>query len=145
MRIAIIFSITVLMLSFIIPESMDNKSAATYIYLGSGFTNDTVSLGIETFQVLTSEVVSSNQDHNDLTDIYIKMTNDSIFCYKSSTLLLKQTMKGDGKSIKILITINNHPYSYTMHLKQGRYVFISKHASLYNVYFNQFKRPVSLY
>jgi hypothetical protein len=133
------------MLSFITPKPTVNKTEATYIYLASGYTNDTVSLVIDTSQVVKDEIVNSNKEHNDLTDVYIKMANDSIFCYKSSSIVSKNFMKGNDKSVKILLTINNHPYSYTMHLKQGRYLFISKHSYFYNVYFNQFKKPVSLY
>ncbi|MCC7402181.1 MAG: hypothetical protein IT214_11925 [Chitinophagaceae bacterium] len=144
MKVTIIFSLSLLMLSFITPKPAVKK-AETYIYLASGFTNDTVSLVIDTSQVLKDEIVSSNKEHNDITDVYIKLANDSIFCYKSGSIVSKNFMRGNDKSVKILLTINNRPYSYTMQLKQGRYLFISKHSYFYNVYFNQFKKPVSLY
>lgn len=131
------------MLSFITRKPTDKSE--TYIYLASGYTNDTVSLVIDTSQVLKDEIVSSNKEHNDITDVYIKLANDSAFCYKRGSIVSKNFVKGDGKSVKILLTINNHPYSYTMHLEQGRYLFISKHSYFYNVYFNQFKKPVALY
>ena len=142
MRVTIFFSISFLMLSLIIPY---NKKEATYIYLASGYTNDTVSLVVATFQVLKDEVVNTQKEHNDLTDIYVKLTKDSIICYKGSLIVSRSLMKRDDKSLKILLTINNHPYSYLMHLKQGRYLFITKHTYYYNVYFNQFKKLVTLY
>jgi len=145
MRITIFYCISFLMLSFIIPKPSNNKKEATYIYLASGYTNDTVSLMVDTFQVLKDEVVNTQKEHNDLTDVYVKLTKDSIFCYKGSSIVSKSLMKSDDESVKILLTINNHPYSYTMHLKQRRYLFISKHSYYYNVYFNQFKKAVTLY
>lgn len=145
MRILIIFFLSLLMLSCITPKPAVKKPGATNIYLASGYTNDTVSLVIDMFQVLKDEVVSSNKEHNDITDVYIKLANDSIFYYKSGSIISKNFMKGDDKSVKILLTINNYPYSYTMHLKQGKYLLISKHSYFYNVYFNQFKKTVSLY
>ena len=144
MKVIINFSLGLLMLSFITPKPTVKKTE-TYIYLASGYTNDTVSLVINTSQVLKDEIVSSNKEHNDITDVYIKLANDSVFCYKKGSIVSKFFMKGDDKYVKIMLTINNHPYSYTMHLKQGRYLFISKHSYFYNVYFNQFKKPVSLY
>lgn len=144
MKVIINFSLGLLMLSFITPKPTVKKTE-TYIYLASGYTNDTVSLVINTSQVLKDEIVSSNKEHNDITDVYIKLANDSVFCYKKGSIVSNLFMKGDDKYVKIMLTINNHPYSYTMHLKQGRYLFISKHSYFYNVYFNQFKKPVSLY
>lgn len=145
MRTVITFFLILLMLSFIAPKPVIKKKRATYIYLASGYTNDTVSLIIDTFQVLKDEIVYSKKEYNDITDVYIKLVNDSIFYYKSGSIVLKKFMKGNDESVKILLTINKHPYSYTMYLKQGKYLFISKHSYFYNVYFNQFKKPVSLY
>lgn len=145
MKTLITFTISFILLSFIIPNPLGNKKELGYIYLGSGFDNDTVSLTINTLQVLTGEIVMSNKEHNDMTNIYVEMTNDSIFLFKGGTVVLRKPMRLNDKSVKIILTINNHPYSYTMHLNDGKYLFISKHTYYYNVYFDQFKKPVLLY
>ncbi len=144
MRIVILFSLSILFCGFIIPKYCNNEKGTAYIYLTSGYTNDTVSLMVDTVQVLKDAVVNSKKEYNDLTDIYVKIANDSIFYYRGDSTVSKKNMPLGDKSLKILLTINNHPYSYTMHLKTGRYLFISKHQYYYNVYFNQFKKPVTL-
>ncbi len=145
MRVAILLYISALLLSFVTLQSRDNEKNNAYIYLGSGYKNDTVSLVVDESQVLKDEVVSSKKERNDLTGIYLKITKDSIFWYKGNLTISEKFMKRDGISVKVLLTINAHPYSYTMHLNQGRYLFISKHLYYYNVYFNQFKKQISLY
>lgn len=143
MKVITIFSLCLLMLSFITPKPTVKKTE-TYIYLASGYTNDTVSLMLGTSTVLKDEIVSSNKI-NDVTDFYFRVKNDSVYCYRNGSIVSQHIMKWDGNSLTVLLTINNLPYSYTMHQKKGRYLFISKHLRFYNVYFNQFKKPVSLY
>ncbi|MGB3154477.1 MAG: hypothetical protein WBB06_07750, partial [Chitinophagaceae bacterium] len=88
--------------------------------------------------------VNSKKEYNDLTDVYVKIGTDTIFYYRGDSAVSKKIMPLGDKPLKILLYINNHPYSYTMHLKTGRFLFISKHQYYYNVYFNQFKKPVTL-
>lgn len=144
MKIAILVSLSILFCGFIIPKYCDYEKGDAYIYLASGYTNDTVSLKVDTVQVLKDAVVNSKEGYNDITDVYVKIANDSIIYYRGDSTVSKKSMRLGDKSLRILLTINNHPYSYTMHLKTGRYLFISKHQYYYNVYFNQFKKPVTL-
>ena len=144
MKAVLIISLSLSIFSFITPISKSEK-ADIYIYLASGYNFDTVSLSINNTDILNNEVVSSNKGHNDISDIYIKLKADSVFVYKGPLLVSRNFMAVNSKILRLLLYINNRPYSYSFNLKKGRFLFISKHSYFYNVYFNQFKKPVSLY
>jgi hypothetical protein len=144
MKAVLIISLSLSIFSFITPISKSEK-ADIYIYLASGYNFDTVSLSINNTDILNNEVVSSNKGHNDISDIYIKLKADSVFVYKGPLLVSRNFMAVNSKILRLLLCINNRPYSYSFNLKKGRFLFISKHSYFYNVYFNQFKKPVSLY
>ena len=145
MKMLIISFFSFLVLGFFMPNSINEKQHSIYIYLASGFDNDTISMEIENIKVLSNEIVNSKKDYNDLTNIYIEIKDDSIFLNKNGLIVLKEIINEYSKFFKIIITINNHPYSYTMNLREGKFLFISKHNYFYNVYFNQFKKPPLIY
>ena len=45
--------------------------------------------------------------------------------------------------LKVNIKINDRQYDLRADLKKGKYIVISKHWYYYNVYLNQYKKPVT--
>jgi hypothetical protein len=135
---------TILLVSFIFLVYLNSlKAQKFYISLGSGFKDDTVSLNINNKLIFQDLVITSDPILGYSSDAMIIYKNDSVRCLNNNKVINIIPFSYD-KKLKIILVINKRPYALYAYLKKGKYIVISKHLYYYNVYLNQFKKPIKL-
>ena len=128
--------------SVILSFTMKNGNSDFYIIFGSGFRNDTVSLTINDTRIFEKIVLQSDTITGVSNNVSVSLEEGNLMFLKDSKVSKKDPFKHDGK-LQIVIIINDRPYVLMAELKKGKYIVISKHWYYYNVYLNQYKKPVS--
>lgn len=127
-------------------QMINSHNNGVFIRFGSGYKSDTISLKVNNFQVLKSEILNTKNDNSGNTTSYLRIHNDSVYYFSNGSLKFRLFLK-ETYDDKIILEpiINNRPYSFTMYFKNGKYLIIDKHQYYYNVYFNQYKKMQELY
>ena len=138
--------VNIILILIIVTNSLfafaENNRDDLYIVFGSGYINDTISLSINDISVMEKIVLKSDS----IGDVCYNggvIMRDGVLNTISQDLNEKEILFQYSDKLKIIMTVNGRPYELVANLKKGKYIVISKHWYYYNVYLNQFKRPVS--
>lgn len=121
---------------------LQKKPAEFYIIFGSGFKSDTISLFINDVKIASQIVLNSNPITGIGEGASIQFKNDYLMILDQKLNLLESKPFQKTDRVKIIIHINGLPYELVAVFKKGKYIVISKHWYYYNVYLNQYKKPV---
>lgn len=119
------------------------KSRDFYILFGSGFKNDTVSLEINGNRIMSKTILDSDTISGLGNQASIHSRNDTLLLLDSRLNVVNKIPFQYGNKLRFVLTINDRPYDLLADLKKGRFIIISKHKYYYNVYLNQYRKPVS--
>jgi hypothetical protein len=118
------------------------KAQEFYILLGSGFKNDTITLTINNSTIIQNIIVRSDSIIGYSKDAEIVFKNQKITYLKNNKDVHTEAFEYNS-DLKIIILINKMPYVFYADLKKGKYLVLNKHFYYYNVYLNQYKKPIA--
>jgi hypothetical protein len=124
-------------------EMEKNSNKSFYIIFGSGFHQDTVSLVINEVKIAEDVVLLSDSITGIGRGASIQLKNDSLQLLDQELNLIVRRPFKFSKELRIIVTINDRSYELFADLRRGKYIVISKHWYYYNVYINQYKKPIS--
>lgn len=122
---------------------LQKKTTEFYIIFGSGFSNDTVSVSINDVKIANQIVLNSDSITGIGEGASIQFKNDSLMILDQKLNLIESKPFQKTNRIKIIIQINDLPYELVADFKKGKYIVITKHWYYFNVYLNQYKKPVA--
>jgi len=125
----------ILSISFLV--STFNISDDFEVTLAGGYSEDTVSVVLNGDTIISNSVITSNAATG-LSNTGINYKNGKLeYFVKEKTGSLSFP---SSQYLRIQIIINKLPYGFTVNLRKGKHIVISKHSYYYNVYCNQYKK-----
>lgn len=121
---------------------LQKKPTEFYIIFGSGFRSDTISLFINDVKITNQIVLNSDPITGIGEGASIQFKNDCLMIFDQKLNLIESKPFQKTNRLKIILHINDLPYELVADFKKGKYIVISKHWYYYNVYLNQYKKPV---
>ncbi len=107
------------------------------ITLADGFEQDIVSIVLNADTVISNIEITS-EFSTGLSGVRLEYDNEELVSFIRGKEI--RTSYTFSNILRIQIIINNLPYGFTVDLKDGKYIVISKHKYFFNVYCNQYKK-----
>ena len=123
--------------------NLRNDNNEFHLIFGSGFRNDTVSLEINGIRIMEDIILQSDTIIGACSTASVHLENGNLFLLNEELQVVKSLPFQYDRELRVIITINKRPYDLRADLKNGKYMVVSKHWYYYNVYLNQYKKPVS--